>query len=104
MFEHIPMFHVVCQFVFCILAILFMVYDIALLMATYAYRNDQNIPFAYLIVMNVCGVLCKIAFITDFATYLALPYYEYLCEFYYKFEIILHTDQSAMRKGRSQRR
>ncbi|CAO4381622.1 unnamed protein product [Caenorhabditis nigoni] len=55
-----------------------MLYDIALLMATYAYRNDQNIPFAYLTVMNICGVLCKIAFITDFLTYLLLPYYEYL--------------------------
>ncbi|EGT55000.1 hypothetical protein CAEBREN_29857 [Caenorhabditis brenneri] len=78
MFDHIPVFHVVFQFIFCTLAVLFMLYDIALLMATYAYRNDQNIPFAYLVVMNVCGVLCKIAFITDFVTYLALPYYEYL--------------------------
>uniref|UniRef100_A0A1I7UTZ2 NRF domain-containing protein n=1 Tax=Caenorhabditis tropicalis TaxID=1561998 RepID=A0A1I7UTZ2_9PELO len=78
MFDHIPMFHVVFQLIFCALAFIFLLYDIALLMATYAYRNDQNIPFAYLIVMNVCGVLCKIAFITDFVTYLALPYYEYL--------------------------
>ncbi|EFP00791.1 CRE-SRXA-6 protein [Caenorhabditis remanei] len=78
MLSEIPLFHVVFQLIFCILTSFLLIFDSTLLFLAIFHRNDTNFPVAYLIVMSVCGVLCKIAFITDFAVFLVVNELDYL--------------------------
>ncbi|CAB60333.1 Serpentine Receptor, class T [Caenorhabditis elegans] len=73
MISTIPVFHVISQFIFIIVASLLLIFEFFLLFATISHRNDTKFPVAYLIVMTICGIVCKIAFITDFTTYLFFP-------------------------------
>lgn len=80
MITEIPLFHAIFQLIICSIALIMTIFDTILFLTTLASRSDQNIPFSYMIVMSVCGIFGKIAYIIHFSTYLILPikaYYHY---------------------------